>query len=192
MNAVKLLPVFSLFAYNYRPDRPFTLSSGAISPEYLDCRAALSVPLVLNQVCEALGMLLDPRARAVGGLTMGADPLAVGMSLKSLDRKDTVSWFSVRKAPKAHGQVRLIEGSVGPGDKVCVLEDVVTSGDSTIKAIRACKSTGLEVIQVLVLVDRQVGGMEAIQREVGARASVHSLYTINDIRSASKLQKTGS
>ncbi len=192
MSALKLLPLFSMFSYSYRPDRPFVLSSGAQSAEYLDCRAALSVPMVLNQVCEAVGPMLDPRIEAAGGLTMGADPLAVGLSLRSLHGQRPINWFSVRKEAKGHGRARQIEGTVRHGDKVCVLEDVVTSGRSTVAAIRACKAAGLEVCQVLVLVDRLQDGMQAIQREVGARASIHSLFTINDIRSMAHQQKTAS
>jgi orotate phosphoribosyltransferase len=191
MSAVTLLPLFSLFAYNYRPDEPYKLSSGGLSAEYLDCRSALSIPMVLNQVCDALGSLLDPKIKAVGGLTMGADPLAVGLSVKSLAREKPVNWFSVRKEPKGHGQSRLIEGAVSPGDRVCVLEDVVTTGSSTVKAIRACRAAGLEVCQVLVVVDRQQDGMRAIYSEIGAWATVHSLYTISDIRATARRQQNG-
>ena len=191
MSSTRLLPLFSLFAYHYRPDKPYTLSSGARSPEYLDCRAALAVPMVLNQVCEALGRLLDPRVRAVGGLTMGADPIAVGLSLRSLSWENPVNWFSVRKEAKGHGQGRQIEGSVITGERVCILEDVVTTGSSTIKAIRACRAAGLEICQVLALVDRKQDGMDAIHNEVGAWASVHSLYTIDDIRGIARQQQNG-
>jgi orotate phosphoribosyltransferase len=148
--------------------------------------------MVLNQVCEALGPVLDPRVRAVGGLTMGADPIAVGLSIRSLSNTSPVNWFSVRKEPKAHGKARQVEGTISSGDKVCVLEDVVTTGASTIKAIRACRAAGLEVCQVLAIVDRQQDGMAAIHREVGAWASVHALYTINDIRSAARVHQNAS
>lgn len=191
MSSSSLLPLFSLFAYHYRPDDPFTLSSGTKSPEYLDCRAALAIPMVLNQVCEALERLIDPRVKAVGGLTMGADPIAVGLSLRSLSKENPLNWFSVRKEVKGHGQSRQIEGSVTAGSKVCILEDVVTTGSSTIKAIRACRAAGLEVCQVLTLIDRQQDGMRAIHSEVGAWASVHSLYRIDDIRATARLQQNG-
>lgn len=186
MDVATLLPLFAKHAYQYRPENPFVLSSGATSPEYLDCRQALSEPVVLGQLGPVLGPLVDLKVRAVGGLTMGADPIAVALSLYSLYTERPVRWFSVRKEPKSHGRGRLIEGAVHEGDSVCVLEDVVTSGDSTIKAIRACRATGLEVSQVLALVDRQQGGLENIQRELGSDISVSALFTLDDLRAAAR------
>lgn len=183
-----LITFFANHAYQYRPEKPFILSSGATSPEYLDCRTALSDPTVLMHIAKELSKQIDPTVDAIGGLTMGADPLAVGISLQSpWDCHKPLRWFSVRKQAKAHGQGKLIEGSVVEGEKVCVLEDVVTSGASTIKAIKACTEFGLDVVQVLAVVDRQQGGMEAICAELG-HDKAKALFTLDEVRRASRLQ----
>src|SRR5207249_8271277 len=102
---------------------------------------------------------------AVGGLTMGADPVALAVGMYSHRAKDAPPWqvFSVRKAPKAHGQTKLIEGNFKKGDTVVVIDDVVTRGESTIAAISAIGKEGGTVAFVAVLVDRQEGGREKIE-----------------------------
>jgi len=102
---------------------------------------------------------------AVGGLTMGADPVALAVGMYSHWAKDAPPWqvFSVRKAPKAHGQTKLIEGNFKKGDTVAVIDDVVTRGESTIAAINAIEKEGGTVVFVAVLVDRQEGGREKIE-----------------------------
>ena len=102
---------------------------------------------------------------AVGGLTMGADPvaLAIGMTSWMESSPKLLQVFSVRKAPKAHGQTKLIEGNFSPGDTVVVLDDVVTRGDSTLKAIESIEQAGGKVAFVAVLVDREEGGSEKIR-----------------------------
>ena len=108
---------------------------------------------------------MNARIDAVGGLTMGADPigLAVGMFSHWVNDAPPLQVFSVRKAPKGHGQTRLIEGNFRKGDAVVVLDDVVTSGDSTIAAINAVVKEGGKVAFVAVLVDRQEGGRNKIE-----------------------------
>lgn len=167
------------YAYQYNEEKPFTLASGGTSPEYLDCRQALSRPVVLRLVGEVLCGLLKSRAQAVGGLTMGADPIAVALSLRSAME---LNWFSVRKEPKAHGRGRLIEGNIKAGDRVIVVDDVCTTGASTIKAIKACVAADLEIAQVIVLVDRQQGGMSTIKAEVGDDVPVDQVFTLQQIR----------
>jgi orotate phosphoribosyltransferase len=147
--------------YEYRAE-PFTLSSGETSHEYLDCRSALSDPKVLTNAAGTILEVLDPSVEAVGGLTFGADPLAVGTSLMSgICEKKYVRWFSVRKEAKAHGTGRRIEGFLRQRAKVAILEDVSTTGASAISAIRASYAAGMEVVQVITLVNR--GG---VQREL--------------------------
>ncbi|NCC95128.1 MAG: orotate phosphoribosyltransferase, partial [Opitutae bacterium] len=103
---------------------------------------------------------------AVGGMTFGADPIAVATAFASQLRQQPVKAFSIRKTRKDHGIVRWIEGDLKPGDRVAVIEDVVTTGGSTLQAIERAREEGLRVERVVVLVDRQEGGMEAIRREV--------------------------
>jgi orotate phosphoribosyltransferase len=150
----------------------FLLSSGGRSSFYIDCRlttldpqGACLVGRVMNTMIqreiEASGLPVT----AVGGLTMGADPvaLAIGMTSWMESSPKLLQVFSVRKAPKAHGQTKLIEGNFAPGDTVVVLDDVVTRGDSTLRAIDSVEQAGGKVGFVAVLVDRGEGGVDKIQ-----------------------------
>jgi orotate phosphoribosyltransferase len=138
--------------YEHRSE-PFRLASGVLSHDYVDCRRALSSGDALMLACHALvahaerlGIAWD----AVGGLTMGADPLSHGMAILT-ER----SWFSVRKEAKEHGRARVIEGcEVGPGVRAIIVEDVVTTGGSALKAVDAVDSAGGEVVLVSPLLDR--------------------------------------
>jgi orotate phosphoribosyltransferase len=99
-------------------------------------------------------------------LTFGADPLAVATAFVSVLKNDPIKAFSIRKTRKDHGIIRWIEGDLAAGERVAVIEDVVTTGGSTIKAIERAQAEGLEVVRVVVLVDRQEGGIENIRRHV--------------------------
>src|SRR5256884_6522842 len=150
----------------------FTLSSGAKSNFYIDCRLTTFDPegaWLVGQLMHSL-IRTEQTARkvnvvAVGGLTMGADPVALAVGMYSHWAKDAPPWqvFSVRKAPKAHGQTKLIEGNFKKGDTVVVIDDVVTRGEATIAAISAIEKEGGTVAFVAVLVDRQEGGREKIE-----------------------------
>jgi len=150
----------------------FTLSSGAKSNFYIDCRLTTFDPEGAWLVGQSMHSLIrtEQTARkvnvvAVGGLTMGADPVALAVGMYSHRAKVAPPWqvFSVRKAPKAHGQTKLIEGNFKKGDTVVVIDDVVTRGESTIAAISAIEKEGGTVAFVAVLVDRQEGGSEKIE-----------------------------
>ncbi len=150
----------------------FVLSSGGRSSFYIDCRlttldpeGACLVGRVMNAMIQREIETSGLPVTAVGGLTMGADPvaLAIGMTSWMESSPRLLQVFSVRKAPKAHGQTKLIEGNFAPGDTVVVLDDVVTRGDSTLKAIEAVEQAGGKVAFVAVLVDREEGGGERIR-----------------------------
>ena len=113
---------------------------------------------------------------AVGGLTRGADPVAQAIVYTSLLFPPVVQLFSVRKARKEHGMRRWIEGCTQAGSRVAVVDDVVTSGKSVLLAIAACREERLEVVQVVVLVDREEGGMAAV-REAAGKAPVSAIFT---------------
>jgi len=102
---------------------------------------------------------------AIGGLTLGASPIADAVSYTSCIKGRDINTFVVRKAPKGHGLKRIIEGDIEKGSKVIIVDDVVTTGQSTIEAIEKAREFGLKVIKVLVLVDRQEGGKENIQNK---------------------------
>ena len=144
----------------------FTLSSGRQSSLYIDARIttmspdglALIGPLGLAAIHDA-GWTAD----AVGGLTLGADPIACAISYASATSATPLRAFTVRKEPKTHGAGRLIEGPFRPGDRVVVIEDTITTGGSATKAINAVRNEGGSVVGVLALVDRQEGGREALE-----------------------------
>ena len=126
------------------------------------------MPLIGRLIFERIRGAVD----AVGGLTMGADPIACAVAYYSQGRGQPIAAFSVRKEPKTHGMQRWVEGAVRAKSRVAVVEDVVTTGDSTLRAIARCREEGFRVERVVVLVDREEGGMERVAEEVGAvRAS---------------------
>lgn len=145
-----LLKQLAKFSYQYVPNG-FTLVSGETSNEYLDCKMALSHPSTFRALGKVIASKLISNAVAIGGLTMGSDPIAMSACLTT----GTIRWFAVRKEAKNYGHKKLIEGDVNPGDRVVIVDDVITSGKSTIQAIKVCKAFGLEIVQVLALIDRE-------------------------------------
>ncbi len=150
----------------------FTLSSGARSTYYFDCKLTTLDPEAAWLVGQVMYSLIHREALAghvkidcVGGLTMGADPVALAIGMYSFSAKDAppLRVFIVRKTPKTHGQAKLIEGNFQRGDAVVILDDVVTTGESTISAINAIIKEGGKVAFVAVLVDRQEGGRQKIE-----------------------------
>ncbi|MBF0451931.1 MAG: orotate phosphoribosyltransferase [Candidatus Magnetomorum sp.] len=163
----ELIQLLCQKSFNYSETPTFKLASGKMSQYYVNCKPTVLHPFGMNLVGHLMyEKLLHGTISAVGGLTFGADPIAVATSFVSGMKNQPVNAFSVRKQQKDHGMVRWIEGDVQAGDRVAILEDVATTGGSTIKAIERVRSEGLDVIQVLVLVDRQEGGLENIRAHV--------------------------
>jgi len=156
-----------------------TLSSGQTAQYYVDAKRALLRPPALRAVGELVAAeAVERGAGAVGGLTMGADPLACA-AIASPRGDDLVAFF-VRKEKKAHGLQRWIEGPPLEGGTRClVVEDVVTTGGSTIKAIERIGEEGLEVVGVVSVVDRLAGGAEAIEAAGGR--PYRALVTIDEL-----------
>jgi orotate phosphoribosyltransferase len=154
-----------------------TLTSGATASYYVDAKRAILLPAGFA----ALGELVAERARewgatAVGGMTMGADPVACAALAAGAD----VKVFFVRKEAKAHGLSRRIEGPLLTADDRClVVEDVVSTGGSTIKAIEALQEAGLQICGVVSVLDRLMGGAERIEAAAGAPYA--ALVTIDDV-----------
>jgi orotate phosphoribosyltransferase len=119
---------------------------------------------------------------AIGGLTLGADPIAYAISYASAQTASPIRAFTVRKEAKAHGTGKLIEGPFQEGDRVAIVEDVITTGSSALRAVDAVRAAGGEVLGVLALVDREEGGREALE---GKGLSVMSLVTATDILAVS-------
>ena len=171
-----------------RADTPcFRLASGKLSDFYIDCKATTLCGQAMPLVGEVFAHQLPDGVDAVGGLTMGADPIAHAIAHYSASHGKPVNAFSVRKEPKKHGTRKWIEGSVERGSRVVVLDDVVTTGGSTIDAIRKCREEGLRVVAVMALVDRQEeGGLEAIRREAGPDVPAQAIFTKADLEACAK------
>ena len=144
----------------------FVLASGRTSPFYVDCRlttmSAEGLVLIGRLGLEAL------RARGwapqgIGGLTMGADPVAYAIAAARVARPPILDALSVRKEAKAHGTGRRVEGNFASGHAVVVVEDVITTGGSALKAIEALKEEGAKVLGVLAVVDREEGGRATLE-----------------------------
>lgn len=157
-----------------------TLSSGKVSSFYFDCKpvtlSAAGAPLVGDAFVKALDAVPGGVA-AVGGLTHGADPIIGAVMLRAFAQGRALDGFYVRKQPKSHGTRRLIENPPPPGTRVVIVEDVVTSGKSALKAVDEARSAGCEVAGVIALVDRQDGGAATIRAYVPHYAA---LYTRDD------------
>lgn len=173
-----------------KPGEAFLLSSGRESPFYFDCKAttffAEALPLIGRCILEEI-RAKGTRPAAIGGLTQGADPIAVAAAYASLEMPPVVNAFSVRKQRKEHGTSRWIEGVTGAQCKVAVVDDVVTSGQSTLRAIQCCREEGLEVVHVVVLIDREEGGLEQIQKGIPS-ASVGAIFRYAELDRLSKQQ----
>ncbi len=150
----------------------FVLASGKESDLYVDCRVttldargAVLVGRVLHDLLRKEETARKLQIQSLGGLTMGADPisLAVAMTSSLAGDKELVQAFTVRKEPKGHGRGKRIEGNFQSGVPVVVVDDVITTGDSTLKAIQAIEEEGGKVAFALILVDREEGGRKNIE-----------------------------
>ncbi len=135
----------------------FRLTSGQMSDFYFDLRRATLSPegqyLIGNIIFDKI-MELGLSPSAAGGLTMGADPISTAIAYSSFLKGKPIEAFVIRKEPKAYGTMKQVEGNVGDGDEVIILDDVLTTGKSTIKAIEIARSSGLKTIAAIVLLDR--------------------------------------
>jgi orotate phosphoribosyltransferase len=163
----QLIELLKTYSVKYSEAEEFTLASGKKSRFYVNCKPSVLRPeglyltgnLVLNEV---INLKID----AIGGLTFGADPVAVAASFASYSSQKPFKAFSIRKEKKDHGISKWIEGDVKKGEKVVIVDDVATTGGSTIKAIQRAKSEGLDVVAAVILVDREEGGIENISKHV--------------------------
>jgi len=159
----------------------FTLASGKQSEYYIDARLTTMSPEGLSLIGRlALSRLLDSKwsVDAVGGLTLGADPISYAISFASADTLRPLRAFTVRKETKGHGTGKTIEGPFREGDSVAVIEDVITTGGSALRAIQSVRAAGGSVAGVLALVDREEGGRQAIE---AAGVPVISMTTASQI-----------
>jgi orotate phosphoribosyltransferase len=157
----------------------FTLTSGATSTYLIDAKRAILRPAGFRALAELVAAEVRATgAGAVGGMTMGADPIACAALAGGAD----VPAFFVRKERKEHGLARWIEGPpLAPGTRCLIVEDVVTTGGSTIRAIARVRDEGHEVCGVLAILDRLAGGDEAIREAAGRAVPYTALTTIDDV-----------
>ena len=162
----------------------FTLTSGRKSEYYFDCKPTALYPegayLLGNIFCD---MLDGVAVKGVGGMTLGADPLVSAVTVVSYIRKRPLPGFIVRKQSKGHGTNQFLEGlgNFQPGDAVAMLEDVVTTGGTLIKACERVREAGLVITAVLAVLDRQEGGRENLAQ---AGYALQSIFTRADLVAA--------
>lgn len=151
-------------AFKYSEEPVFKLVSGRVSNYYFNCKAVALHPEGMHLIGNLIfKMIKDLGVKGIGGLTLGADPIAYAVAYTSFLKGNPIEAFIVRKTPKSHGTMQLIEGNVKKGDRVVIVDDVITTGKSTIEAITKAKEDGLEIVKVIAFIDRQEGGREAIE-----------------------------
>ncbi|MCO6454418.1 MAG: orotate phosphoribosyltransferase [Pirellulaceae bacterium] len=156
----------------------FTLASGKTASYYLDCRRVTLDSRGANLIAEGLLELMgQPLPDAVGGMAIGADPISAAVITLAGIRHQPLKGFIVRKESKGHGTGRDVEGPVAPGDTAIIVEDVVTTGGSALRAIERVEQFGMRVLGVMAIIDRLEGGGEAF---AAAGYRLQTLLTIRD------------
>lgn len=151
-------------AFKYSAEPVFKLVSGRMSNYYFNCKTVTLHPEGMYLIGHIVfDMIKGSNVRGIGGLTLGADPIADAVAYTSFLKDNPVEAFVVRKTAKAHGTMQWIEGNVTAGDRVVIVDDVITTGKSTIEAINRAREAGLYVVSVVALIDRQEGGRENIE-----------------------------
>jgi orotate phosphoribosyltransferase len=174
----KLFTLLFQRSFRYSEEPTFKLTSGQMSSFYIDCKKVSLDPegafLIGQQIFDRIKQL---PADGVGGMTLGADPIATAVSLVSYLKNKPIPAFIVRKEPKGHGSEQQIEGELKAEAKVIVVEDVVTTGGSTVRTLEVLRKAGHTILKVIALIDRKEGGRERI---AGEGAGFESLFTIDD------------
>jgi len=175
----ELIDLLCRKSFKYSEEPVFKLVSGRMSNYYINCKPVTLSPRGMFLAGHLVfDTIKDFDAEGVGGLTFGADPIAVATAFASGLKGKPVKAFSIRKTMKDHGIIRWIEGDLTQGSRVVIIDDVATTGGSTIKAIERARSEGMDVIKAVILVDRQEGGVESIREHV---EDVTSIVTRDDL-----------
>jgi orotate phosphoribosyltransferase len=160
----------------------FTLASGQKSTYYIDCKEvtldAVGALLVGRMMLEKI---IDWNADAVGGLELGSVPISTAISVVSASSDTPLGNIIVRKEQKGHGAGKKIEGPIKPGLRIVIVEDVVSTGGSSMKAVEALRDAGADIVGVVAIVDREMGGAD-LYRNAGLR--VEPLFTLSELRSS--------
>ena len=173
-------------SYLREPGKQFRLASGRLSNYYIECSLTTTYHAAGPLIGALVHALVPSGAVAIGGPTMGADPIAAAVSFHSAGTARPLSWFSVRKTAKEHGARRWLEGSASRGDAVVVVEDVITSGSALLDAVRKCGEEGLTVLKAIVFVDREEdGGRARVEQALGEiGAGFDALFTRAELERA--------
>ncbi len=175
----RLLEILLQKSFKYSEEPIFKLVSGRMSNYYINCKTTTLDPEAMLLIGHLFYHRVKPfHIHAIGGLTLGADPIAFATAMVSGMQDDAINAFVVRKKAKEHGLMKWIEGNVREGDKVIIVDDVVTTGQSTIDAIERARESKLDVIKAVALVDRQEGGRENIERK---KIPFESVFTRDDL-----------
>jgi len=162
----------------------FKLASGQTSDVYVDCKPTTCDPRAMRLVGRLFLREIEEQMwfpDAVGGLTLGADPIAFAIARESVDRIPIIDCFIVRKERKPHGMQKVVEGLESTeGRKVVIIDDVCTKGESTALAIENAKSVGMEILGAVCLIDREAGASDLLRDKFGIKLA--SVFTLSDFR----------
>ena len=166
--------------FKFSEQATFKLASGKMSSYYIDCRVVTSLAKAKYLISQVMfKKIVDLKVAAIGGPETGAIPIADAVSYASYLHGQEIKSFWIRKEAKGHGLKKWIEGDVKEGDRVVIVDDVITTGASTIDAIRRAQEGGLIVVKAMVLVDREEeNGKQNIERE---GVTVEALFTVSDL-----------
>lgn len=166
-------------SFKYSEEPIFSLASGRKSQFYIDCKMTtlfskgqVLIGTIVYELMQNLNI------RGIGGLTLGADPIAQATAMIAGQKGIDLVSFVIRKEAKKHGLMKWIEGDVQSGDKVVIIDDVITTGGSAIQAIEKAEESGLDIVKVIVLVDREEGGRENINKK---GYEVESIFTKSEL-----------
>lgn len=166
-------------SFKYSEEPIFSLASGRKSQFYIDCKMTtlfskgqVLIGTIVYELMQNLNI------RGIGGLTLGADPIAQATAMIAGQKGIDLVSFVIRKEAKKHGLMKWIEGDVQSGDRVVIIDDVITTGGSAIQAIEKAEESGLVIVKVMVLVDREEGGRENINKK---GYEVESIFTKSEL-----------
>ena len=175
----ELIQLLCRKSFQFSEQPKFKLVSGRVSRFYVNCKPTTLSPRGMFLVGHLMfNALKDADVSAVGGLTFGADPIAVATAFASEIRQQPINAFSIRKTQKDHGIIKWVEGDLEPAARVAIIDDVATTGGSTVTAIERARTEGLDVVKAVILVDRQEGGLDNIRRHV---ADVTAIVTRDEL-----------
>ena len=175
----RLLELLAEKSFMYSEEPTFRLASGKMSSFYVNCKKTAYDPegiVLIGKIVFEMAQKYSPVG--IGGLTLGADPIAVSVAGESFRQAKPIKAFVVRKEAKEHGTKLPVEGDMKAGERVVIIEDVITTGGSALIAIKAARDFGLEVAGIIALVDREEGGREAIEAE---SVPVESVFTKEEV-----------